>query len=395
VEPPVIQGRDVVILSSIDWDHQHQGHQEVARRLAQAGNRVLYVENTGIRSPGVRDARRVARRLGRALRGRLSSTREVEPDLFVCSPLVLPPFGSASRRWVNRALLLPVVARSARSLGFNSPVVWTYLPTDTALDLVGMLRGPGSVVAYYCVADFAELASDPAGLEVSEARMVRASDLVFAHCEELARRCARHGREVHVFPSGVNMDAFPVSTLGESPELGMARPVIGYVGGVHRHIDFDLLAAAARLRPDWSWVLVGPRRTSTEPLEHLPNVRLVGHRPHRELAAWIAGFDVCLVPFVCSSFTETMVPTKINEYLAMGKPVVATDLAAMREFNDQHNVLSLVPAQVDLFLAAIEQALGGSSTADELARRRVAATREWGRQLEAMSELITAQPASS
>ena len=295
---------------------------------------------------------------------------------------------------MNRALLRAVVARAARSLGFTSPVVWTYLPTDTALDLVGMLRGPGSVVAYYCVADFAELASDPAGLEVSEAQMVQASDVVFAHCEELARRCARHGREAHVFPSGVNMDAFPLSTLRASLDRGTARPVIGYVGGVHRHIDFDLLAAAARRRADWSWVLVGPRRTSTDRLESLPNVRLVGQRPHRELAAWIAGFDVCVVPFVCSRFTETMMPTKINEYLAMGKPVVATDLAALREFNDRHHVLSLVPTEVGPFVAAIELALSGRSAADGLERRRVAATSDWGRQLEVMSDLIAAQPVS-
>jgi hypothetical protein len=80
----------------------------------------------------------------------------------------------------------------------------------------------------------------------------------------------------------------------------------------------------------------------------------------------------------------------------MGKPVVATDLTAMREFDNSHHVLSLVPAEVEPFLAAIERALRRPTDPDSSERRRLAAaTRDWSRQLEAMSELIAAQPAPS
>src|SRR4029077_735562 len=98
----------------------------------------------------------------------------------------------------------------------------------------------------------------------------------------------------HVFPSGVNLDAFPASFLRSPRGREGPQPVIGYVGGLHRHMDFELLTAAAQQRPNWSWVFVGPRRTSVGRLVDLGNVRLVGERPHREVAGWIAGFDVCL-----------------------------------------------------------------------------------------------------
>jgi hypothetical protein len=47
----MLSGRDIILISSIEWDFNWQGHQEIARRLAQAGNRVLYIENMGVRVP--------------------------------------------------------------------------------------------------------------------------------------------------------------------------------------------------------------------------------------------------------------------------------------------------------------------------------------------------------
>jgi hypothetical protein len=59
----MITGRDIVFISSIDWSYLWQVHQEIALRFAQAGNRVIYIENTGVRSPGLSDAGRILLRL--------------------------------------------------------------------------------------------------------------------------------------------------------------------------------------------------------------------------------------------------------------------------------------------------------------------------------------------
>ena len=95
----MLSGRDIILISSIDWEFNWQGHQEIATRLADAGNRVLYIENMGVRTPGLHDARRVARRFFHWA-GSLpdGGVRQVSPRLYVCSPLILPPFGSSMRR---------------------------------------------------------------------------------------------------------------------------------------------------------------------------------------------------------------------------------------------------------------------------------------------------------
>jgi glycosyltransferase involved in cell wall biosynthesis len=387
----MIHGRDVIIISSIEWNFLWQGPQEIASRLARAGNQVLYVENTGVRSPGIRDVRRVASRLSRWAGGFSSSgLQDIEPHLHVCSPVVLPPFGNW-RRKLNRKLFLPMVARAAKSLRMRDPIVLTFLPTDTALDLVRLLRSDGGKIVYYCVADFAELCSSSDRLLESERQLVETADLVIAQCDALADHCKRWIGDVHIIPYGVDLDAFvPMNGNGNGRHHS---PVIGYVGGLHRHVDVELLIQMAQARPDWAWVCVGPTQMPLGGLTSLPNVHLLGEFRHRELAQQIEKFDVGIVPYVRSAYTDTVVPTKINEYLAMGKPVVSTALPALRDYSCWPKVLIPCEPKQEPFLSAIETALVWPND-DEIKtlRRNVARLSDWPARLEHICELIQSTP---
>ena len=401
----MLSGRDIILISSIDWDFNWQGHQEIASRLARAGNRVLYVENMGVRSPGLHDVGRVARRfshwVGSAFDG---GVRQVSPNLYVCSPLILPPFGSTIRHQLNRRLLLPLVLRAARSLHFDADVIWTFLPTDTVATLVHMLSKPRGVVVYYCIADFAELSPHRDEMLKSERSIIEMSDLIFAQGPQLAERCSRGGKKVEIFPFGVNLNRFTKESgqangpLVEEPTTAgtasafmsaLPRPVIGYVGGIHRFFDVEMLAAMARARPDWSWVLVGPIQISPRALKHIPNLHLAGPKSHEELPDYISGFDVGIVPYLLNGYTATVVPTKINEYLAMGKPVVSTDLPEVSIFNGKHEVIITSPNRAVEFIASIEKALL-SPGEDAVINRRltVAALNDWEGRFERMSHFI-------
>jgi glycosyltransferase involved in cell wall biosynthesis len=402
----VITGQNIIYISSIEWDFLWQGHQEIANRLARAGNRILYIENMGVRSPGIKDAARVLLRLkrwGKALR--TGGVRQVAPNIFVCSPLIMPPFSSALNRLLNRRFFLPLIGRTARRLGMKEAMLWTYLPTDTALDLINLLRAEQSNVVYYCIADFSHLTPHKEKLIESEQRIVETSDVVFAQGPELAEYCSRWNDSVHIFPFGVNLDVFPLETSEDGGSAtrkamtdsapasvleGLPRPIIGYIGGLHRHVDFQMLAEMARLRPAWSWVFVGAIQTDVRELSTLPNVHLLGQYRHHQLASFVRGFDVCIVPYVDSAYTATVVPTKINEYLAVGKPVVSTSIPAVAEFNRRHKILLTAPAaRPREFLQAIEEALRlPNDDATRARRREVAVLGSWDTRLEAMSQLI-------
>lgn len=379
----VFSGRDIVYLSNIDWDFLWQGNQEIAKRLGAAGNRVLFVENTGIRTPTLRDAGRVLDRLRRGAR----PSREPARNVRVHAPLVLPPFGGRWRTLLNETLLIPRMADQVRALGMRQVVLWTYLPTDTALALRRALGDLVAGIVYYCVADFPALSDAPARVRAAEQELLGASDVVFASCAMLAERFRPFASRVIVTPFGVDTSVFTPRPARASPPW--PRPIIGYVGGLHRHVDLELLAAVAESRPRWSFVLVGSTHADVSALARLRNVHRIGARPHGALPDLIAEFDVAIVPYRRSPHTETVVPTKINEYLAMGKPVVSTDLPAVVDLARTTRVVEAVPPRRDEFLAAIERAL--DATADPAAiehRRGVAARADWRVRFAEMSREI-------
>jgi hypothetical protein len=134
-----LKGADIVCISSIDWDFIWQGHQQIMSMLAAQGNRVLFVENTGVRPPRLGDLGRLRHRVYRwwtSTRG----FRQEAPNLHVFSPLVLPWPYSRLARWINRVLVLRAIRRWMRVMKFKRPVVWTFLPTPLAHELLWALE---------------------------------------------------------------------------------------------------------------------------------------------------------------------------------------------------------------------------------------------------------------
>ena len=166
------------------------------------------------------------------------------------------------------------------------------------------------------------------------------------------------------------------------------------MGGLHQWVDQELLAGVAGRLPEATFVLVGPAQTDISRLSRCPNIRLLGQRPHDELPRYTKGFDVGVVPYRLSTYTAHVYPTKLNEYLAMGLPVVATDLPEIRRFNAEHGPVVAVAREAEAFAAAIRQALQAAGP-DEVARRiEVSRQNSWRVRIERMSALIERELAS-
>ncbi len=168
----------------------------------------------------------------------------------------------------------------------------------------------------------------------------------------------------------------------------LPRPIIGYVGGLHRHMDFELLRCVAGRRPEWTFTLIGPEQADVSALRALPNIRLLGGRAIEALPRYINAFDVGIIPYVESAYTRTVYPTKLNEYHALGKPVVSTPLPEVQAFNERHGGLVYLGGTPDEFEAQLERALAQRN--GELAQRRIAVAREnaWSERIAQMSCLM-------
>src|SRR5437867_1195050 len=238
--------RDIVCISSIDWDFIWQGHQEIMATLAGQGHRVLFVENTGVRAPRARDLPRVRQRIRNWWRG-TKGFRQERPNLFVYSPLLLPLPYSRAARAINRFLLAGALRRWMRATGFYRPIVWTFLPTPIALDVIADIDP--LLTIYYCIDDLAASSPGARRIASSEARLFERADLVFVTSEKLRERAARISRHVHLFPFGVNFERFDrVRHAGDPPPADLSalkRPVVGYLGGLHQWVDQELVVGVA------------------------------------------------------------------------------------------------------------------------------------------------------
>ncbi len=387
--PAAAERQDILCFSSIDWDFVWQGHQEIMTSLARQGHRVLFIENTGVRGPRLGDLSRIQHRLGKWRRS-VRGFSQVERNLYVFSPLVLPFPYSRIARWINRALLGSALRHWVERMEFHRPVCWTFLPTPLTLDL---LRGiPHRLLIYYCIDSFADSTPAARRIVTSEQQLLRQADLVFVTSRSLQEHASRMSPRVHLFPFGVSLDSFERARDGAEPPppevRDLRRPVVGYVGGIHQWVDQDLLCRVARHHPDCSFVMIGPVQTNVEKLRRQPNILLMGQRPHEEIPHYIKTFDVGIIPYRITDYTNNVYPTKLNEYLAMGKPVISTRLPEVEAFSRQHPRLVEIADGPDDFSACLRRAAGGPSV--NLLSRRVDAARDnaWGRRILAMQDVV-------
>jgi GT2 family glycosyltransferase len=219
-----------------------------------------------------------------------------------------------------------------------------------------------------------------------ERTLAAAADRVVVTSRALAAKHAAH--EPLLLPNAVDYEHF--ARAGEAPgrwasvlrrardrvarRLGLARPVLGYYGAIANWFDADLIVRAAAARPRWQFVLIG----RTDPairgaLEGCRNVRLVAETPYGELPVHLAGFDVCLIPFVVDDLVRATNPVKFFEYLAAAKPVVAARMPELSPFAGD----CFLYEGLDEFLSQVERALAAADPARVEARRAIARANTW------------------
>ena len=379
----------ILCFSSIDWDFIWQGHQEIMATLARQGHRVLFVENTGVRSPRLRDLARIRHRYNKWHRS-THGFWQVEENLYVYSPLILPFPYFRWARWINRIRMNSALKRWMFAMDFHAPICWTFLPTPLTLDLIH--RIPHRLLIYYCIDSFADSTPAAGRIIPSEEKLLREADLVFVTSEALFRRASNFNKQVHLFPFGVSFEAFlkAAGTPNEMPEeMGkIPSPRIGYVGGIHQWIDQELLVQTARNHPHYAFVLVGPEQVAVERLKNEPNIFFLGKKPHESLPHYIKYFDVGIIPYRLTDYTNNVYPTKLNEYHALGVPVVSTPLPEVMAFNRRNPPLVQIGSTPEEFGLALEEALRGDRDERKAARVHSAQTNAWSRKIDEMQNLI-------
>lgn len=377
-----------VIISSIDWSENWQVHQQLASSLVKSGHRVLFIENTGVRAPRVGDIERIRERI----RNWLKSTRgffEVKENLTVFSPIFLPFPYSRFVLLVNRYLLSNTIANWMKIQRFHDPVLITFLPTPLAQAVIDDIDP--TLIIYYCADDMAGGSTGAAQLRRYEDAFLSKADAVFCTSHALAERAVQFTKQVYLFPAGVDFTKFKDALENNNVPADLAalsRPVVGYVGSIGAVFDQDLLVHAARELPEVSFVLVGPESADVSLLKTCSNIQLLGKRPHDQVPSYIKGFDVALIPYVKKAFTDAVYPCKLNEYLAMGVPVITSDMREVRLYAERHGNVLEIAKDKEEFVRKIRLALAAPSEITQTQRIAAAQQNSWTQRFKDICEVI-------
>lgn len=230
-----------------------------------------------------------------------------------------------------------------------------------------------------------------------EPLLMRKIDLIVSNSVYLTKQAARYNPDSVYIGQGCDLSLFDPDKAGDEPAdlASLPRPRIGYAGALTQiRLDGNLIETVAARRPDWQVVLIGAPDESfpTGRLRALPNVTFLGAKPMQAVPTYLAGMDVLMNPQLLNEVTVGNYPRKIDEYLAMGKPVVAVRTEAMELF-EEHVFLAETP---DQFLAGIADALAGAARSTPHARSAFALRHTWensvGLLVEHMDRLLVGRP---
>jgi glycosyltransferase involved in cell wall biosynthesis len=204
-----------------------------------------------------------------------------------------------------------------------------------------------------------------------EPELMEKSTAVVCNSNDFVRRAKRYNPNSFYIGNGFDADQYNYDIrLAEPSDLKrIPRPRIGYVGALLSfRLDLELLIEMAKTKPQWNFVLIGSEDESfrKSELHSLANVWFLGKKSTKHVPAYLEYFDVCINPQTVNDITKGNFPLKIVEYLAMGKPVVATATNTMKEVFSQHSYLA---EDYGSFISQTEKALQEDS--DELRMKRI------------------------
>ena len=330
---------NVIIFGSVDWNEAWQMHHQLATSHATRGDRVLYINNLGVRSPSIRrDWKRIIRKIGETVRSQDGFKIE-SSDITILSPAVLPsPYGKIPVA-VNSHVLNQKIGTWLRCGEKEGLIIYTFLPTPAVIKTC--LRLEPNALVYFCANNMAGTHPEKQKLLPYEEELIHKADGVITISSRLRSYILskRPDCMITMIPPGLDERFARIAVEARDLDEGVPEdlrryrePYIGYVGSISTAEDvFDkgLIKECAQQNRNATFVLIGESYGNNDDLGSEPNIVMLGKKDHIEIPRYLRVFKAGLLPYKVTSYTDYVNPCKVNEYLAFGLPVISTAINEM------------------------------------------------------------------
>lgn len=373
----MIEGKNFLITGSQPWDTQIGSTIKNTAVELSKKNRVIFL-NTPLDLKGYysshHDPINVYRK--EMIKNKLDTVRHLDKTFWVLDcPFLVYPVGQLPNPLFkifnkrNNVKIANYLKKKLKEFDFDKYYILTDMDIYRSLYLKELLN-PELFIFY----KRDQIVTEPYWLKHGyncEKELVEKSDIVLANSLYFADMFRSWNSNIYDLETGVNLELYNFDAERKIPDdiKPIKKPIIGYTGALlTSRLDIDLLYFLAENRPDYSFVFVGPEDPQFEAhqLHQMKNVYFLGRKEVSELPDYISSFDVCINPQIINHITIGNYPLKIDEYLAMGRPVVATPTETMKHIFSKH---SFLPANREEYLTMIDQAIAESYDPEKIKER--------------------------
>lgn len=374
----------IVFFSSLEWNTQRQVVHEYCEYLSKK-QKILFIENTGVRSLKLKDSLRV----GRAFKNFFKLKRlfyDVDKNITIFRPIFIPFFQySKVMAFINSILINFFILNWIKLKNIKNFNCVSFLPTPIVQMVIKTLK-PSKLV-YYCIDNLAIKSSNYIEFKKYENKFIKISDLIICTSKILENNAKKISSKVLHVPSGVNYNKLNESknSLNISENLffeNLTGKIFGYIGAVRDIIDYEFIYNLSKKIDNSYFVFIGP--IITEPPSYIKkqnNFFFLGSKSHDLIASYINRFNICLIPYIKNEFTDAIYPTKINEYLSLGKPIISTRTYEMENFSRENSrIINFVNFEENL--NEVTDEIISITHKREALRRKIAKENDWTKRFE-------------
>ncbi|RLD38753.1 MAG: glycosyltransferase family 1 protein [Bacteroidetes bacterium] len=395
----MIVGRDIIVVGIQPWDIEIGSNcKNIAEEMARF-NRVLYVNSPLDRNTKKKDKNdeRVKRRI-RISKGLEEDLVEIKENMWNLFPKhMVESINAIPDGFIydifnkkRNKIFANDIQSAIDRLGFKDFIIFNDSSMFLGQDLKSLLK-PKTYVYY--MRDY--LTKNPYwrkhGLRL-EPKLIAKADVVVNNSTLYTEYGAKFNKHSYMVGQGCDVSLFndKDNSIAIADDIkNIAKPIIGYVGFLSsRRLDIDLLIHIAKTKKEWQIVLVGPEDDNfkNSDLHKFENVHFLGSRDSSILPNYIKGFDVCMNPQLINDATIGNYPRKIDEYLAMGKPTVATATKAMEYFKEN----TYLATTHEEWITEIQKALDEDSVELQMQRTKCGMSHSWENNVKEIYKYIEA-----
>ena len=384
-----LENFDIICPSWIKWDNVPIIMHYMASMLSEK-NRILFV-NPPISLATYLFHPELSKDITNSIKLWREGPRKVNSRLWVWTPpplLLQVGFNSIMDR-INHQYLKKALLKVVGELKFSDFIIWSWHPF-----FFSGKPGIGEKLVCFDCNDNVPYFESPvklSRLEKIEKKFVQNADLMIVTSQALRDKFSRFRPDVHLSPSGVDLEVFSRS---HEPDIeipdevrDLPRPLIGYIGAVDgERLDWNLIRKVAERKKSWTFSFVGPVTDSADKhVNGIPNIHFHGKKKLDDLPGYLKAFDILIIPFKTSDFSAYSFPTKTFEYFASGKPVVSMPIPALEQFVP----LLKIAGDSDSFISATEEFLD-EDAGSGMGESRIACAEDhtWEKRLENTTQLV-------